>query len=433
MARPNVQFKIIDESFVIPPAEAFSSTIGAVFNPTRSFENLGLTTDKEVGYMFIPNISSLFSKVTDFIIRGANGITFFDGVTAYSVGSCAASLINGTFSPTGFVGSTTAFVREFWPIHNFLQYGSGCYVGFHTATIVSPSSAFMELGYDVIFQGGGHGGTGACGASAAVYSAPVITIVENRLSNDLPVIGVVNVISGTNDISAQITTWASSPPAGIGPPSGTNTTNYIRVYGEKLQINSVGGSSETELIRTSLAADVAGCLCRTDREAFPWFSPAGAKRGRILNSVRLSRALSNADQDLLYNQQINPVVTFPGDGTLLFGDKTGAPDTSTLSRINVSRLFIYIKKALAPIARSVLFEQNDATTRLRFKSVAAAFMERIRAQRGVSEFKIICDSSNNTPDLVSANYFVADILIKPTTSVNYVKITLTNKDLSDIL
>jgi phage tail sheath protein FI len=143
--------------------------------------------------------------------------------------------------------------------------------------------------------------------------------------------------------------------------------------------------------------------------------------------------LSNNDQDLLYNNQINPVVTFPGDGTLLFGDKTGEADTSTLSRINVSRLFVYIKKALAPIARSVLFEQNDASTRLRFKSVASSFLDRIVGQRGITDFKVICDETNNTTELVEANYFIADVLVKPTTSINYVRITLTNKDLSDIL
>lgn len=433
MARPNVQFKIVDESFVIPPAEAFSSTIGAVFNPTRAMENLGITSEVESGYYFVPNLSSWFGRVSDFVIRKAGGITFFDGKTAYGVGSCAGAIINGSWTPPGFVGGTFAFMKEFWPIHNFLQYGSGCYVGFNTSTITGPTAAFMELGYDVLFQGGGYGSTGACGASASIYSAPVTTITTNRIANDFPIIAVVSVPSHVDPMSTQITSWAGTPAPGMGPPSGTNSHSYIRVYGEKLHINSNGNSTDESLIYTPLAADIAGCLCRTDREAFPWFSPAGTKRGRILNVVRLNRALSNNDQDLLYNNQINPVVTFPGDGTLLFGDKTGEPDTSTLSRINVSRLFVYIKKALAPIARSVLFEQNDASTRLRFKSVASSFLDRIVGQRGITDFKVICDETNNTTELVEANYFIADVLVKPTTSINYVRITLTNKDLSDIL
>ena len=432
MARPNVQFKIVDESFVIPPAEAFSSTIGAVFNPTRAMENLGLTAEKSAGYYFVPNLSSWFGRVSDYVIRSAGGITFFDGKTAYGVGSCAAAIINGSWTPGGFVGGTFAFMKEFWPIHNFLQYGSGCFVGFNTTTITGPTAAFMELGYDVLFQGGGHGGTGACGASAAIYADPVITITENRLANDYPIISVVNVISREEPISTQISSrWNVN--TGEGPPTGTNTSNYIRVYGEKLHLNSNGNATEGDLIATSLAADIAGCLCRTDRESFPWFSPAGSKRGRILGVVRLQRQLSSLDQDLLYNNRVNPVVTFPGDGTLLFGDKTGENDASSLSRINVSRLFIYIKKALAPIARAVLFEQNNSDTRLRFKSTAASFLDRIVGQRGLTDFKIICDETNNTTELIEANYFIADVLVKPTTSINYVRITLTNKDLSDIL
>ena len=171
---------------------------------------------------------------------------------------------------------------------------------------------------------------------------------------------------------------------------------------------------------------------RTDRDAFPWFSPAGDRRGRILNVLRLKRNLTPSEQDTIYNNsnRANAVVTFPGSGTILFGDKTGETETSTLSRINVSRLFMYIKKALAPVARSILFEQNDSITRTRFKVAAEGFLDRIVGQRGIQAYRVVCDESNNTPEIIEANYFVADILIKPVTSINYVTITLTNKDLS---
>jgi phage tail sheath protein FI len=152
-----------------------------------------------------------------------------------------------------------------------------------------------------------------------------------------------------------------------------------------------------------------------------------------LNVVRLNRSLTLQEQDNLYANEINPVVTFPGEGTLLYGDKTGDNSSSTLSRINVSRLFMYIKKALAPTARTILFEQNDAITRSRFKIAAEGFLDRLVGQRGISEYKVICDSTNNTSEIIESNFFVADILIKPITSVNYIKITLTNKDLSETI
>jgi len=182
-----------------------------------------------------------------------------------------------------------------------------------------------------------------------------------------------------------------------------------------------------------MAPDVAGCIVRTDRDYYPWFSPAGSRRGRILNVLRLKRNLAPTEQDILYDAKINSVVTFTGEGTILYGDKTGDVATSTLSRINVSRLFNYVKKALAPLARSILFEQNDAITRSRFKIAAEGFLDRIVGQRGITEYRVVCDESNNGPEVIEANYFVADVLIKPVTSINYVRITLTNKDLSSTL
>lgn len=404
MARPNVKFKIIDESLVVPITEDFSSTIGAVWNPTVALKILaGTTAERDQGYFFVPNASDWYGRLTDYIVGLQGGIANASGNTFYSVGSCAASYLNGTYTGTGI---SAGFSGEWWPVNNFLQYGAGCFVGFGT----TPTSDFKQLGFDVIFQGGNSG------ADGNLYGNYVTTVVESRSSGDQPVIGVVYTPSST------------SAPSGLTFPSGSNSYNYIRVYGEKLHLDTSG----LYTIETPLAADVAGCLVRTDRDAFPWFSPAGDRRGRILNVLRLKRNLTPDEQDTVYNNtnRANPVVTFPGSGTILFGDKTGETETSTLSRINVSRLFMYIKKSLAPVARSILFEQNDAITRTRFKLAAEGFLDRIVGQRGIQAYRVVCDTSNNTPEIIEANYFVADILIKPTTSINYVTITLTNKDLS---
>ena len=401
MARPNIKFRIIDESFTVPTSEEFSQTIGAVYNHTDNLKVLGNTAEKSTGYYFVENISNWYSRLSDFVIKGAGGIDAVAGITQYTIGSCASSYLNGLY---GGPGISAGFSFEWWPIHNFLQYGGGCYVGFGSGL----TAQFYDLDYDVVFQGG----------TLAAYANNVVQIVENRSSTERPVIGVVAVPSVTSAINGAPTVT-----------SGTSSYNYFRVYGEKLHLDTDGSYT----IETNLAPDVAGCIARTDRDYYPWFSPAGSKRGRILNVLRLKRTLTTTEQDLLYDAGINPVVTFAGDGTLLFGDKTGEVATSTLSRINVSRLFMYIKKALAPVARAILFEQNDSSTRSRFKIAAEGFLDRIVGQRGIAEYKVVCDESNNTPEIIEANTFVADVLIKPTTSVNYVTITLTNKDLSSTL
>lgn len=408
MSRPNVTFRINDESLVVPVSESFSSTIGAVYNPTIALKVLGTTSEKDSGYMFVPNASDWYARLTTYITGLAGGPDQIAGITAYSVGSCASSFLNGEYGGSGI---SAGFSGEWWPVNNFLQYGAGCYVGFGSAT---PLNSFTELGFDVIFEGGTTYGD-------SNYGTALTTIVDARSSTDQPVIGVVYARSSTGAIDNSIT--------GVTFASGTSNYNYVKVYGEKMHLDTTGSVT----IETPLAADVAGCIARTDRDSYPWFSPAGSRRGRILNVLRLKRALSTTEQDNLYTNRVNSVVTFPGDGTLLYGDKTGETSTSTLSRINVSRLFMYIKKSLAPVARSILFEQNDAITRSRFKIAAEGFLDRIVGQRGISEFKVICDTTNNTPEIIEANYFVADILVKPVTSINYVTITLTNKDLSETI
>lgn len=402
MARPNITFRINDESLVVPLTEGFSTSLGAVYNPTNNLKILGTTAEKNQGYYLVSNISDWYGRLNTYIINLDNGPSASAGITAYTPGLCAASYLNGDYTGSGI---SAGFSGEWWPIHNFLQYGAGCYVGFGIG--LAGVTAFYDLNFDVMFQGGNTGGGN--------YLTALTTVIDYKASTDLPAIGIAYIGSTANAITAAPST-----------PSGTSSKEYVRVYGEKLHLDTTGSVT----IETPLAADVAGCIVRTDRDYYPWFSPAGAKRGRILNVLRLKRTLGNSEQDILYNAGINSVVTFAGEGTLLYGDKTGESATTTLSRINVSRLFMYIKKALAPVARSILFEQNDAITRSRFKIAAEGFLDRIVGQRGITDYKVICDTSNNTPEVIEANYFVADILIKPVTSINYVRITLTNKDLS---
>jgi len=169
-----------------------------------------------------------------------------------------------------------------------------------------------------------------------------------------------------------------------------------------------------------LCGDVAGLCARTDSEAEPWFSPAGYNRGQIKNVTKLSSNLDQASRDILYPKGINAVVAFPGQGTVLYGDKTLQSKSSAFDRINVRRLFIILEKAIADAAKYQLFELNDEFTRAQFKALVEPFLRTVQGRRGLQDFKVVCDTSNNTEEVRSRNEFVADIYILPLYSINYI-------------
>jgi hypothetical protein len=170
-------------------------------------------------------------------------------------------------------------------------------------------------------------------------------------------------------------------------------------------------------------ADVAGLMVRTSIQAFPWFSPAGQQRGVINNAVKLAYNPSKSQRDRLYPKRINSFITKPGVGTLLFGDKTALGYASAFDRINVRRLFLTVEQALARAAEAQLFELNDELTRANFRNIVEPFLRDVQAKRGLYGFLVVCDSSNNTPDIIDNNEFRADIFLKPTKSINYITLT----------
>ena len=173
-----------------------------------------------------------------------------------------------------------------------------------------------------------------------------------------------------------------------------------------------------------LNGDIAGCCARTDQVAFPWFSPAGTTRGAILNGVRLAYNPTQPQRDRLYSARINPVI-FSNDvgGITLFGDKTALSASSAFDRINVRRLFIYIEDAISAAAQDQLFEFNDEVTRTNFVNIVEPFLRDVKSKRGITDFIVVCDETNNTPAVVDRNEFVADIFVKPTRSINFVGLT----------
>ena len=172
-----------------------------------------------------------------------------------------------------------------------------------------------------------------------------------------------------------------------------------------------------------LNGDIAGTCSRNDINNFPWFSPAGTARGAILNAVKLAYNPSKIQRDRLYSARVNPVIFSPGAGIVLFGDKTGLAKASAFDRINVRRLFVYLEDAISAAAKDQLFEFNDEITRTNFVNIVEPFLRDVQAKRGISDYVVICDETNNTAAVIDNNEFVADIFIKPARSINFIGLT----------
>lgn len=171
------------------------------------------------------------------------------------------------------------------------------------------------------------------------------------------------------------------------------------------------------------SGDIAGACVTADATADPWFSPAGTARGAIKNAVKLAYSPSKADRDTLYKAGINPVVGSQGQGIILFGDKTLLNKNSAFNRINVRRLFITVEKAIATAAKFQLFEFNDGFTRAQFRSLVSPFLRDVQGRRGVYDFRVVCDETNNTAEVIDQNQFRADIFLKPAKSINFITLT----------
>jgi hypothetical protein len=198
-----------------------------------------------------------------------------------------------------------------------------------------------------------------------------------------------------------------------------NSSYAVLDSGWKYQLDTYNN-----VVRTMpLNGDIAGLVARTEFTDEAWFSPAGFNRGQIKNVVKLAyNPTSEAHRNELYTRQVNPVVSFPGEGVILYGDKTAQSKPSAFDRINVRRLFIVLEKAIATASKFFLFEQNDSFTRAQFKNLIVPFLKTVQQRRGITDFKVVCDDTNNTGEVIDRNEFVADIFIKPTRSINFIQL-----------
>ncbi len=169
-----------------------------------------------------------------------------------------------------------------------------------------------------------------------------------------------------------------------------------------------------------LNGDIAGLSARTDLVADAWYSPAGLNRGIVRGAVKLAFNPQKSHRDELYRARVNPVATFPGQGTVLFGDKTGLSAPSAFDRINVRRLFITLEKAISTASKFQLFEFNDEFTRANFRNIVEPFLREVQGRRGITDFLVVCDETNNTGEVIDRNEFIAEIFVKPARSINFI-------------
>ena len=214
--------------------------------------------------------------------------------------------------------------------------------------------------------------------------------------------------------------------------SGTQTTNIVEFFDTFASTSYAVFDSGWKYLYDRFAdkyrwipcnGDTAGLCASTTANGDPWFSPAGLNRGGIKNAIKLAYSPKKSERDTLYQKRINPITSLPGQGIVLFGDKTALASPSAFDRINVRRLFLVIEKTIGNAAKGVLFELNDEFTRNNFNNVVEPYLRDIQARRGITDFLVVCDSSNNTPDLIDKNEFVAEIYIKPARSINFITLT----------
>lgn len=454
-SRPKLTFEIIDQSFVLPADSlVFGATKPILGCYAPDLHLIATSSELQDGYITETSSSNWFGRIRDLVqkstgvsltndnyssivmtgISGSNGVTGGGAVgllngaygTAYTIekltGSSGANLI---------ISATNKFRPNWWAVQNALQYGTTCRVGIvgkgftgelgagGSSGILSPVTTATDFAipglYNIIFQSYHQDTAGwSAGTWTDLSSSTEVVDITNALkTTEFPVIGVVNV--GL--------TGAVASDANIGELSVDNEY-MVQVAGDKYHLNSVASTVGTSLIRTHLAPDVAGCIANTPRV---WDSPAGNTRGRILGVVKLANKLTATSQDALYDLNVNPVISVPGSGTLLYGDITNAKDTSSLVSINVIRTIIFIKSTLIVVANEVLFEKNTTDTRLQFTTRAELILDRIVSGGGLSEFSVVCDASNNPQAVIDAKAFVADISVKIPGSINYINISLTNK------
>jgi len=256
-------------------------------------------------------------------------------------------------------------------------------------------------------------GTSPAGTDGTAHAAAIIDLAETR-----------------KDMVAFISPRRADV---VGVTSGATQTTNVKTFFDGLASSSYAVFDSgykymydkySDVYRfVPLNGDMAGLCANTDNVADPWFSPGGYNRGQVRGAVKLAYNPTKPQRDILYPARVNPVVTFPGQGTVLFGDKTALSRPSAFDRINVRRLFLVLEKAISTAAKYQLFEFNDGFTQAQFRNMVEPFLRDVQGRRGITDFSVVCDERNNTGEVIDRNEFVADIYIKPARSINFITLS----------
>ena len=392
------------EGFIVPQTEGDSNFVAGFLSDNGLVLACGKTAEAQQGYIIVSGVDNWYKTLTDFYP------------------------INDTPEGTSLTGNwpngpTGNWKSEWWSVHNYLRYGGTALVGATGSLVntVSPVETLKneELLIDAVFGATFAQGTNDNLTAIATARQDCVAICALGVTQDV----------GTNTSKVALPSAAS----------GDKFTFYVA--GQKMHLTDsrtfrVKKDEDQNLLQsTPLSADAAGCFARTDTVANVWQSPAGFSRGRILDVVRLETPMSPTSAQTLYANKINPVRTFPGEGTFLFGDKTRRQTAEhvNFTHVNVTRLFVLLRNRITACARQTLFEINNGDTRARFIGKVMGILRGIQSSGGLVDYRIVCDETNNTTEVIDSNSFVADIYIKPVKSIQTIRLRFTNKNDSDAI
>jgi hypothetical protein len=430
-----VHIALIDHKGLVNYDQGFTGTVLEKWEGLSQWRGVQDNTGKNLYYKDVINEESQYIKIEEDVHR-----SIFSGHTAGTIGAATGG--DPLWSPTstavpfyhgsdpsrnvGFSGPPWSRNASFFGAVGaagvtFPYEGGGSDSGYAG---LNPHVAAINKAYDDHFSNADEVDIDLLigGAAESVISGKLVDIAESR-KDCVAFISPPASPAGTeyNDVVYQTELKGYSGSDNIINYRNSNNLNSsyaVMDSGWKYQFDSYNGIFRW----LPLNADTAGLCARTENEVAPWFSPAGLNRGRVQGVVKLAINPSKADRDKLYQAGINPVVSFPGEGAVLFGDKTLQRRPSALDRINVRRLMIFLEKAISTAAKFQLFEFNDTFSRRAFVSTITPFLRRVQSQRGITDFRVVCDETNNTDDIVSGNKFVADIFIKPAISTNFINL-----------
>ena len=353
------------------------------------------------------------------------GITGSNGTSEVEIGLMNVTNLNDwvarlNSSTAGAAGPTGSWAGEWWAVYNYLQYGGSCLVGGTGSTgdyyaangsLTITNTPLHNKGLapvSVVFDTGNTFSAGAA-VSAATTRGDCIAVIGNYQRITTPLAGA---------YSSQLLDF------GV-----TAASEYV-VYIAGRKKFTAGVGNDVIIRESNLSPDAAGCFARSARDASLWISPAGKTRGRILGVVSLQQSFTESDASYLLAGNVNPIITFTGEGTFLMGNTTSYSGTGALGDINNASMVAYLKPQLLSVAQGLLFEINDATTRQKFVNGAIPILNRIKAGNGIVDYRVVCDETNNTQAIITQNKLVADVYVQPTYAADTIVINIVNTNTS---